>query len=78
MVAASVQPEGEADKREPKLARRSPFTPATKLCPRCLSPLNGRNKLGGWLVPQDYYCTKCGYSGSVFVEKEADSAPEKS
>ncbi len=71
VVVAVVQPEDKADEREPKLARRSPFVLATKLCPRCLSPLEGRSKLGGWLIPQDYYCTKCGYSGTVFVERGA-------
>ena len=61
------------DDDSPRLARRSPLRPAAKLCPRCLSPLVPRNKLGGWLVPQDYYCNKCGYSGTVFVE--ASGAP---
>ena len=70
-----MQPEGEPEDREPRLARRSPFAPVSKLCPRCLNPLTARNKLGGWLVPQDYYCTKCGYSGTVFIEREA---PDKS
>lgn len=71
-----MQPADNLDEREPKLARRSPFALATKLCPRCLNPLEGRSKLGGWLIPQDYYCTKCGYSGSVFVEKEHESSAE--
>jgi len=75
-VATVVQPADNLDDREPKLARRSPFVLATKLCPRCLNPLEGRSKLGGWLIPQDYYCTKCGYSGSVFVEKEHESSAE--
>ncbi|MDA4126398.1 MAG: hypothetical protein OK452_04225 [Thaumarchaeota archaeon] len=75
-VAAVVQPADNLDDREPKLARRSPFVLSTKLCPRCLSPLEGRSKLGGWLIPQDYYCIKCGYSGSVFVEKEHESSAE--
>ena len=71
-VAHFVQPHNEPEEREPRLARRSPFAPAAKLCPRCLNPLTPRNKLGGWLIPQDYYCTKCGYSGTVFVEKESE------
>jgi transposase-like protein len=70
-----VQPPGEPEEREPRLARRSPFAPETKLCPRCLSPLKGLNKLGGWLIPQNYFCEKCGYTGTVFVEKQAE--PEK-
>lgn len=76
-VAAPVQPQGEPEGKEPKLARRSPFVLATRLCPRCLNPLTPRNELGGWLVPQDYFCSKCGYSGTVFVEKESADAPEE-
>jgi len=57
--------------REPRLARRSPFAPATKLCPRCLTQLKQMGGLGGWLIPMDYYCPNCGYSGTVFVEKES-------
>ncbi|MHA2386852.1 MAG: hypothetical protein ACXAEE_11645 [Candidatus Thorarchaeota archaeon] len=32
--------------------------------------------VSGWLVPKTYYCSdeKCGYSGPVFVEVEADEA----
>jgi hypothetical protein len=59
------------------LARRSPFAPAPKLCPRCLSPLQGRGGLGGWLIPMSYYCTKCGYSGTVFLEQEKQQEKEK-
>ena len=74
---AVVQPGDDPDEREPKLARRSPFVLATKLCPRCLSPLEGGvSKIGGWLIPQDYYCTKCGYSGTVFLEKEPEASSE--
>jgi hypothetical protein len=42
--------------------------------------LTARSKLGGWLVPQDYYCSKCGYAGTVFLEREGGeplSEPEK-
>ncbi|HYC26437.1 MAG TPA: hypothetical protein VEB67_00255 [Nitrososphaerales archaeon] len=60
----------EGDERQPRLARRSPFVPATKLCPRCLSPLSTRGKLGGWLIPQDYFCSKCGYAGTAFLERD--------
>jgi len=71
-----VHPQDEPAEREPRLARRSPFAPSTKLCPKCLNPLKRLNGLGGWLIPQDYYCPKCGYTGTVFVEKEADTAKE--
>ncbi len=70
-----MQPQGERGEREMRLARRSPFAPATKLCPRCLSPLKELNRaMTGW-IPMDYYCAKCGYSGTVFFEKEPE--PDK-
>lgn len=68
-----MQPEDQRGEREPTLARRSPFAPATKLCPKCLSPIRGTGGIGGWLVPMSYYCPKCGYSGTVFVEKESEA-----
>lgn len=68
-----MQPSGETEEREPRLARRSPFTPVTKLCPNCLSPLKELNRaMAGW-IPMDYYCPKCGYSGIVYLEKETDA-----
>ena len=70
-------PEDDRDEREPRLARRSPFAPASKLCPKCLSPLKGTSGLGGWLIPMTYYCSKCGYSGSVFIEKEIEDKEGK-
>ena len=60
------------DDREPVLARRSPFAPAAKLCPKCLSPLVSYNKDMVGIIPAEYYCPKCGYSGSVYLEE-----PEK-
>ncbi len=69
-VAASVQPQDEPKEREPTIARRSPFAPATKLCPKCLAPLKGTGGIGGWLVPMNYHCPKCGYTGTVYFEKE--------
>ena len=72
-LAPQMQSQGGPDEREPKLARRSPFAPAAKLCPRCLSPLKELNRaMAGW-IPMEYYCTNCGYSGMVYVEKEPDS-----
>ena len=65
-------PEGTQDNREPRLARRSPFVPVTKLCPKCLSPLKEVTRtLQGW-VPLEYYCNNCGYSGSVYFEKDSE------
>ena len=72
-----MQPHDDLADRAPILARRSPFAPAKKLCPRCLSPLQARGGLGGWLVPMSYYCQKCGYSGTVFLEQEESREEEK-
>lgn len=63
--------------REPRLARRSPFAPAAKLCPRCLAPLRSTNKDLMGFVPPEYYCTRCGYSGSVYLEKDRDARPKE-
>lgn len=65
------------DPREPRLARRSPFAPATKLCPRCLGRLEARGKLGGWLIPQDYFCPKCGYAGTAYLERDDEAQGEE-
>jgi hypothetical protein len=52
----------------PRIVRRNPAKPVVKLCVNCLSPLEKGSELGGWLVPQDYYCRKCGYKGYVYLE----------
>ena len=57
---------------QPRLTRKSPFAKSPRLCPRCLNPLTGVSKLGVWLIPQDYYCPVCGYTGKVYVEKAAE------
>lgn len=52
----------------------------TKLCINCLSPLQKGSELGGWLVPQDYYCKNCGYKGYVYLEdrrSEDEASGEK-
>ena len=67
-----MHPQKEPDDREPVLARRSPFALEAKLCPRCLAPLTATNKDLWGFVPAEYYCQKCGYSGSVFLEKGPD------
>jgi len=73
-VSPSLQPQDEPGEREPRLARRSPFTPARKLCPKCLSPLQESGGIGGWLVPMSYYCPKCGYHGTMFLEQEKEGS----
>jgi hypothetical protein len=58
----------DADDGLPKVVRRNPTKFVTKLCVNCLSPLVKGSELGGWLVPQDYYCGNCGYKGYVYLE----------
>ncbi|MBE0526620.1 hypothetical protein E4H12_06985 [Candidatus Thorarchaeota archaeon] len=49
-----------------------------RVCPRCGSSKIQETKtsVNGWLVPTTYFCeeTGCGYSGSVFVEVDAEEA----
>jgi len=60
----SEPPEGK-----PRVVRKSPLEPVMKLCPKCMAPLQRGSKVGGWLIPQDYYCEKCGYKGVVYLER---------
>ncbi len=71
-----MQPQTDPEDNPPGLTRKSPFAPTLKLCPRCLKPLQRGSKLGGWLVPQDYYCPNCGYQGVVYVEKDIQLSGE--
>jgi transposase len=68
-----VRPEGGAEEREARLARRSPFAPESKLCPRCLSPLRSMNRDLIGFVPAEYYCPRCGYTGTVYVVRDKGS-----
>ncbi len=72
----TVSSSDDPDDFAPRVVRRNTLTPSIKLCPRCLTPLNPRNELGGWLIPQDYYCPKCGYTGTVFLEGTKKADPE--
>jgi hypothetical protein len=58
----------DADEGLPRVVRRNPTKPVKKLCVNCLTPLEKGSELGGWLVPQDYYCVNCGYKGYVYLE----------
>ncbi len=58
----------EAPEFKPKLVRRS-LIGRKKLCPQCLSELTIATSVSGWLVPNYYFCSHCGYSGSVALEK---------
>ncbi len=57
----------------PRIVRRSPIARTPKLCPRCLAPVSVVSGLGGWLIPQDYYCSKCGYRGYAYLERDHSS-----
>lgn len=63
-----LPPSQDADEGLPKVVRRNPTKFVPKLCVNCLNPLVKGSALGGWLVPQDYFCTKCGYKGYVYLE----------
>ncbi len=62
----------EDDAERPKLVRRGVFTNRPRLCVVCLTPLQKLSGLGGWLIPQDYLCPKCGYRGYAYVEEVKD------
>jgi hypothetical protein len=72
-----VDPQGEPEEREPKLARRSPFVAEVKLCPKCLTPVKSFTADLMGFVPAEYYCPKCGYSGMVYVVKDKDETEGK-
>lgn len=71
----------DADEAVPRIVRRNPSKPVAKYCVNCLSLLEKGSQLGGWLVPQDYYCKNCGYKGYVYLEdrrSEDDAARKES
>ncbi len=56
-------------KAEPKLKfKRRSLAGRKKLCPQCLSELAIATSVSGWLVPNYYFCSQCGYSGYVALE----------
>jgi hypothetical protein len=66
-------PEDDPESFAPRLVRRKVLAVVPRLCPACLTPLKRVSELGGWLVPQDYYCANCGYQGHAYLEPD----PEK-
>ncbi len=72
-----MKPGSDSEESQPRFVRRSPLSTTPKLCPRCLNPLTRGSKLGGWLVPQDYYCPKCNYSGTVYLESDTALNPSE-
>ena len=73
---AVPNPLSEEGERQPRLARRSPLTARRKYCPKCLGPMKAGGGLGGWLLPQEYVCTACGYRGTVYLEKDTEAEPK--
>ena len=73
-----MPPSQDSDEGMPRLVRRNPSKPVPKFCVNCLAPLVKGSALGGWLVPQDYYCKKCGYKGYVYLEdRRSEDEAEK-
>ena len=79
-----MKPPEEPEDDALRFTRKSPLAPTRKLCPKCLNPLQVGSELGGWLVslaivPPDYFCSKCGYRGMVYVESDVarPGAPQK-
>ncbi len=62
---------------KPRLVRRKVFANRPRLCVVCLTPLEKLSELGGWLIPQDYLCPKCGYRGYAFLEEAPNERKEK-
>jgi hypothetical protein len=51
--------------------------PTQIFCPRCASPkLRLSSSLDYWLTPQKYFCSECGYIGTVFMELEKEEEKE--
>ena len=67
----------DADVGTPKLVRRKVFTNTPRLCVVCLTPLEKLSGLGGWLIPQDYLCPKCGYTGHAYLEQVPEDRKKK-
>jgi hypothetical protein len=72
-----LEQDGDPADARPRIVRRSPLKPATKLCPRCLHPVKNASKLGGWLIPMTYQCPNCGYRGTAFLEQTSPEGSEK-
>ncbi|MDA4122687.1 MAG: hypothetical protein OK456_05840 [Thaumarchaeota archaeon] len=60
----------------PRFVRRKAFANRARLCAVCLSPLKKVGELGGWLVPQSYFCPKCGYTGYVYLEPDPETTKD--
>jgi hypothetical protein len=53
--------------------------PSQVYCPKCGSPkLSLSSSMDYWLTPQKYFCSNCGYIGSVFMELEKEEENKES
>ncbi|MHA1273644.1 MAG: hypothetical protein ACTSVV_07470 [Promethearchaeota archaeon] len=44
-----------------------------KLCPKCREPsLKSALNVSGWLAPDLFECTKCGYVGQLYIEIDTE------
>jgi len=55
---------------------KDPLEPTLKICPRCGGRLKQTSSMDGWMTPGYYYCEKCGYKGSVYIEVDAEEYME--
>ncbi len=44
-----------------------------RICPKCKEPkLKNADNVSGWLTPDMYECTGCGYMGRFYVEVDSE------
>ncbi|MFX1405736.1 MAG: hypothetical protein ACFFC9_12700 [Promethearchaeota archaeon] len=49
-----------------------------RICPKCKEPkLKQAFNISGWLAPDMYECTACGYIGHIFIELDSDDQIEE-
>ena len=49
-----------------------------QFCPKCGSPsIFGLGSLDGWLLPTQFTCEECGYSGYLLMELDESKEPEE-
>jgi hypothetical protein len=44
-----------------------------RICPKCMKPkLKPATNVSGWLAPDMYECSNCGYLGYFFIEIDSE------
>ena len=44
-----------------------------RICPKCKEPkLKSAVNVSGWLAPDMYECTSCGYMGRFYIEVDSE------